>query len=346
MLKDIAFWLNAAYQSQIKLSGIVYLHPIDMNRMTGSASKNLRMFNKLCGDASLPTVVLATTMWKHVEEEEGIKRQEQLKSTLEFWGEMVSKGSRVFRHDDSRVSAMNIITYILDQKKTTVLQIQRQMVDEGKNLNETAAGQELEKELVKQRELFEKRLREAEQEMKEAMEEGNRRAIEEAAAQQERFQKKLNEALKGSQELNVSMQKLLEQKEAENKKTVEEFQLERQRSKEESELNPAKMEELKRQMKARDDDLEDQRRRHQSDMDEVNRKMAQENANSQKSFQEWMAAERLRLAQEQAHITSSGSTANTSQSGSFATSLQGQVFSAVIATEIVNAAAQGGCVMM
>ncbi|KAK0823568.1 hypothetical protein LTS02_018416, partial [Friedmanniomyces endolithicus] len=116
---------------------------------------------------------------------------------------------------------MNIVTYILDQRKTTVLQIQRQMVDEGKTLDETSAGQELERELIKQRKLFERRLQEAQDDMKEAIEEGNRKSIEDAAAQQERFQNKLNEAIKGSDDLRVSMEELLQKKDAEFKRVLE-----------------------------------------------------------------------------------------------------------------------------
>ena len=124
VLKDIAFWLSEAYRRQIKLSGIAYLRPIDRNRMTGAAYKNLRMFHKLCGDGSLPSVVLATTMWGNVKEGIGEQRENELKRRPDFWGDMAAHGSRVFRHEDSRASAMNIITYILDQRRTSVLQIQ------------------------------------------------------------------------------------------------------------------------------------------------------------------------------------------------------------------------------
>ncbi|KAK0257976.1 hypothetical protein LTS16_002045 [Friedmanniomyces endolithicus] len=295
VLKDIVFWLNAAYQRQIRLSGIVYLHPIDKNRMTGSAYKNLRMFQKLCGDASLQSVVLATTMWKNIDEVDGIKRQEQLKTQPDFWGDMVHQGSRVFRHDDSRASAMNIVTYILDQRRTTVLQIQRQMVDEGKTLDETSAGQELERELIKQRKLFERRLQEAQDDMKEAIEEGNRKSIEDAAAQQERFQNKLNEAIKGSDDLRVSMEELLQKKDAEFKRVLENVELEKSRSQEEAKLVTQQMQELDLKVKASQAETEDQRRRHQSEIDEMSIRLAKESNDNQVTYQEWLSVERARL---------------------------------------------------
>ncbi|KAG9602826.1 hypothetical protein KCU86_g1472, partial [Aureobasidium melanogenum] len=239
VLRDIVFWLNAAYKESVKLSGIVYLHPIDHRRMTGSAYKNLRMFRKLCGDESLQTVVLGTTMWSHADNH-AEERLQELQNTAEFWGDMMAKGSRVFRHDDSRASAMKVISYILDQRKTTVLQIQRQMVDEGKSLIETSAGKELEKVLLQERERFEKRLKAAREEMEEAIQEGNRIAANEAAEQQEQLQKKITEAMQGAQELKISMEKLLEKKDAEYKEAMAELQLQKQQSQQESQSNVAK----------------------------------------------------------------------------------------------------------
>lgn len=59
VLKDVAFWLAAAYSKSVRLAGIIYLHRIIDPRMQGSALKNLRMFQKLCGDGNLGSVVLA-----------------------------------------------------------------------------------------------------------------------------------------------------------------------------------------------------------------------------------------------------------------------------------------------
>ncbi|KAH0268569.1 hypothetical protein KCU91_g9311, partial [Aureobasidium melanogenum] len=286
VLRDIVFWLNAAYKESVKLSGIVYLHPIDHRRMTGSAYKNLRMFRKLCGDESLQTVVLGTTMWSHADNH-AEERLQELQNTAEFWGDMMAKGSRVFRHDDSRASAMKVISYILDQRKTTVLQIQRQMVDEGKSLIETSAGKELEKVLLQERERFEKRLKAAREEMEEAIQEGNRIAANEAAEQQEQLQRKITEAMQGAQELKISMEKLLEKKDAEYKEAMAELQLQKQQSQQESQSNVAKIEELKREMRARDEEADEQRRQYQKDIAEISSESTKEWTESQASFHDW-----------------------------------------------------------
>ncbi|KAG9764077.1 hypothetical protein KCU73_g1120, partial [Aureobasidium melanogenum] len=286
VLRDIVFWLNAAYKENVKLSGIVYLHPIDHNKMTGSAYKNLRMFRKLCGDESLQTVVLGTTMWANVKDDIGDRRLQELQNTAEFWGDMTAKGSRVFRHDDSGASAMKLISYILDQRKTTVLQIQRQMVDEGKSLDETSAGEELEKVLLQQREQFEKRLKEAREEMEEAIQKGNSEAANEAAEQQERFQKRIAEAMQGTQELKVSMERLLEQKNVEYNMAIAELQLQRQQ---ESLLAIARAEEVDRKMRVKDEEAVEQQRRHLRDIDEIRSRSSKELTESQERFRDLMA---------------------------------------------------------
>lgn len=67
-------------------------------RMQGSAKKNLFMFKKLCGNDALKNVLLATTMWDRVGDVEGSARESELISTPDFWGWMVGRGSRVYRH--------------------------------------------------------------------------------------------------------------------------------------------------------------------------------------------------------------------------------------------------------
>jgi GTP-binding protein EngB required for normal cell division len=98
VLRELATWLADSYTAKINLSGIIYLHRISDIRMQGSAKKNLYMFKKLCGNNALKNVILGTTMWDKVSETEGTARELELTSTSDFWGWMVSQGSRVYRH--------------------------------------------------------------------------------------------------------------------------------------------------------------------------------------------------------------------------------------------------------
>ncbi|KDR82096.1 hypothetical protein GALMADRAFT_115026, partial [Galerina marginata CBS 339.88] len=80
-------WLVNAYKEKVTLAGIVYLHRITDNRMSGAYYQNLRMFDELCGEKAAANVVLVTTMWDKVEADVGEMREEDL--TKNYWKKMI-----------------------------------------------------------------------------------------------------------------------------------------------------------------------------------------------------------------------------------------------------------------
>lgn len=136
ILREIASWLSASYSNKIKLHGIIYLHPITDARMQGSAKRNLYMSKKLCGNNALKNVVLATTMWERVHEEDGIQRESQLKEKQDFWGYMLDNGNQIHRHFNHRDSAISLIRSLVGRSSVNakvVLDIQAELVDHGKD---------------------------------------------------------------------------------------------------------------------------------------------------------------------------------------------------------------------
>lgn len=131
--------------------------------------KNLRMFKKLCGESSLASVVLATTMWDDVDEDTGNKREQELKTNPRFWAGMIGSGSTVFRHDRKLESAMGIISYLIKKERPIDTDIAREMVDNNKTLDQTSAGIEVTTELAEQKKRFEEQLNTIKIEMEEAM---------------------------------------------------------------------------------------------------------------------------------------------------------------------------------
>ena len=124
------------------LSGILYLHRISDNRMAGTPLKNLRMFNKLCGKSSLHQIILATTMWHDVRDDEGEIRETELRE--KYWKAMTTQGSTVARFLGTFDSAWDVIGHLLfDPNDRIIAQIQREMVDLKKQLPETKAGRKL-----------------------------------------------------------------------------------------------------------------------------------------------------------------------------------------------------------
>ncbi|MCJ1356516.1 MAG: hypothetical protein MMC33_006511 [Icmadophila ericetorum] len=156
-LKELSIWLNLTYRADVKLTGIIYLHRISDNRISGSAILNLNMLKRLCGDDCLPNVILATTMWSEPTETQQFTAQEdreaELKNKSKFWGDLIEKGTTTTRYDGTYASALSIISD-LEKRPRITLDIQRQMVDEGCTLIQTTAGRYLNEGLLeKEKEL-------------------------------------------------------------------------------------------------------------------------------------------------------------------------------------------------
>ncbi|KAJ3873810.1 lipoxygenase [Lentinula edodes] len=152
VLKKIAEFLLNKYDEKRKLNGLIYLHRMSDPRFGGQASRNLKMFQNLCGPSAYRNIVVLTTFWDRVSAEEGLMREEQLKFT--FFSNIVAGGARFMRHDRTAQSAREVIAHILTLSPTDV-QIQEEIRVDGKGLEETAAGlvhrEEVERVLEKHR---------------------------------------------------------------------------------------------------------------------------------------------------------------------------------------------------
>lgn len=237
VLTTLAVWLSASYQHNFKLDSILYLQRITDLRMSGSSLKNLRIFKDICGSGSLSSVVLVTTMWDRFNDEEIIaatKREEELVSNPEFWGSMIRQGSLTYRHFGTRESASHIVSSIIAKTTTTVLQIQTELVDEGKTLSETRAGQGLNKELVELKKMYEKELRELQAETKEAIAQKDEQSAKLLAIEQLGSERKVEKIEKERRALLDHRTKvLLSEKEKEVKAMKEKHQQETTRLREE-----------------------------------------------------------------------------------------------------------------
>ncbi|KZP32047.1 hypothetical protein FIBSPDRAFT_1023769 [Athelia psychrophila] len=145
LLGQIADWCVKAYKEKVPLSAIVYLHRISDNRMAGSPLKNLQMFASMCGQGAMPRVILGTTMWSETMPATGVRREKELKGT--FWANMIKEGCKVQRFDDSYLSAWETVGELPAVQENVILS--REILDDKKNLNETAAGVKLTEELNK-----------------------------------------------------------------------------------------------------------------------------------------------------------------------------------------------------
>ena len=153
----IADYLSAAYSGGMKLTGIIYLHPISDRRFTHHAAKNLEMFKKLTGEANLKNVVLTTSMWDKVGEVEGGRREIELREN--FWSLLLALGAKTARYDGTHRSAVDVAATLIGNKPFYV-QLQEEMGRGHKSLRDTSAGQEVMLELHRLKEKHERELTE------------------------------------------------------------------------------------------------------------------------------------------------------------------------------------------
>ncbi|KAL7940286.1 hypothetical protein V8C42DRAFT_356358 [Trichoderma barbatum] len=169
VLQDIAYWLSESFKQGTKLSGMIYLHRITDVRMAGSARRNLLMFQKLCGKKIYSSVVLATSMWGLIDEATGAQRERELTETEEFWGYMHKNGSHIFRLAQTRESCLIIIRHILSFDSTIVLELQDEIVNQGRQIEDTEAGVQLNEDIIREREKHQAELQELKSQMQEEM---------------------------------------------------------------------------------------------------------------------------------------------------------------------------------
>jgi hypothetical protein len=228
VLKDVAFWLAAAYTKSTQLAGILYLHRISDVRMAGSALRNLRMFKQLCGSTNLNSVILATTHWKSVDEATGREREQELIATEEFWGGMVEKGSTVVRHDGTKQSALNIISSLVDKKIRITLEIAKQLIDQKRELSDTDAGQALQQELIAERKKFEAKLTELKMDMDEAMHDNDKKWMQRIEADKKMYDEKIKNTYSETEKLRIDIKRIAAEKEEQHRELLAQMKKERE----------------------------------------------------------------------------------------------------------------------
>ncbi|KAJ5591974.1 uncharacterized protein N7459_002343 [Penicillium hispanicum] len=176
-LGTLATYLGASYANGVRIHGIIMLHPISDNRMSGSSLRNIEMMKAMCGFTGYENLAIATSMWPatsdYTEKAIAENRETELLDNDQFFGALVTQGASVFRHneqgrrdpDEEMASAQSIVEHLIQQSDMDtpeVLQLQREIIDQKKTLGETAAGIAIAGDLYKARKAHEDQLRKIE----------------------------------------------------------------------------------------------------------------------------------------------------------------------------------------
>lgn len=163
VLEEVISYLGTHYQTKGLLSGVIYLHSILGNRIKGSDKLSVNMFKKLCGEDFQPSVLLATTMWDFVDPVLGAEResslyQSHLDAREDFCVEMIKHGAQVGRCYGTSESGRELLSLIIDPRiSPKSLQVQRELIGQGRYTADTSAGMILKKGIHDFQKLYEKR---------------------------------------------------------------------------------------------------------------------------------------------------------------------------------------------
>ena len=215
------------YEKGFKLSGAIYIHRISDKRFTGTAARNFNMFRELCGDEALENVVLVTNMWGEVSPEEGQDRENQL--TSKFFKPVLDKRAQMIRHLNTAQSAHNIIRGIV-KNRPVVLQIQRELVDEHKDISATAAGNAVSRELNEQMRRHQDELKGVEEEIEQVLKEKDEEARQELEEDRRRLQEQVEKIKKDKEGMAFKYVAEKERMEAKLKEMEQEAKKEMERA--------------------------------------------------------------------------------------------------------------------
>jgi len=225
------------------------------------------MFQKLCGESALRNVVIVTNMWGGVTTRVGEKREADLKGKDIFFKSILDKHAQMARHLNTVDSARSILRLMLNNPPLPLL-IQEEIADNGKDITETSAGQELDRELLEERRKHEEEKRILEEEIQQArkdMEDRLKKEQEEEARRQEEKRRYEEEKRILEEERQQAMR---DRDERRKKKLEEQAKLWEERRKHEEEMR--KLEEQRQQ------EMRDREERLKKELEEEARKMQDE----------------------------------------------------------------------
>lgn len=132
------------YENGSMLAGIIYMHRISDRRFTGVAGHNFDMLRKLCGESALENAILVANTWG--EDSLSLGDTAALDPILQFFKPATDKGAQLTRHRNTTQSAHDTMRCVVNNRPIP-LQIQRDLVEERKDLIDTSAGKVISDEL-------------------------------------------------------------------------------------------------------------------------------------------------------------------------------------------------------
>ncbi|KAG8691063.1 hypothetical protein FRC11_007086 [Ceratobasidium sp. 423] len=182
----VAVCLSEMYESAQQkphIHGVLYVHRITDNRMTGSSITNLRVFRKLIGPHVFKNLVFVTNRWSDPPDPKHIKFEDELIHDDQYFGRAIRAGARGgadyrILEGSSCSQAQKTLLDLFLEYDPELLQIQRDLIDENKAIGETEAGQVVFEDLNRFKEDIRKEVESLRQELSELKDDESKEEIE------------------------------------------------------------------------------------------------------------------------------------------------------------------------
>jgi len=134
--------------------------------------RSLQLLNAMCGKTSFSNLVLATSKWDrswNPRDQRSARAREVELQKLDLWGYMLRMGAKMYRHDNTKESALRIMDHTQSLEGNMSLRIQQEMIEQKFNLDQTVAGQQVQNYLLAKIGQYKKKLLELQNEYVKAM---------------------------------------------------------------------------------------------------------------------------------------------------------------------------------
>lgn len=247
------------------------MHRISDPKLSGTSKRNFALFRTLCGDKTLRNVVVVTNMWSLVDAAVGERRERELATDEVLFKPVLDKGAVMMRHTyacaQTQKESAHAILQRFVENHPEALAIQTEVVQEGRGVDSTSAGMQLQEEMNRELEATKQRqegeLRRAQEVIAEAVREQEARQ----AAEIERARREMEEEMKRAREAHEREMR----RQAEESRQAEEQRQELERARE------AARAELER--------IQGERRRLQEEAERIAREAAAESARMHEEMQ-------------------------------------------------------------
>jgi len=169
------------------------------------------MLKNLCGDATMNHLMLCTTMWDRVPEEEGYGLFDELCES-EAWKEMISKGAGIAMissmNSNARAEAEKVVSQLIKNADPVEVAIQDEMVNQKLKVAETGAGKVLDEHLREMQAEGERELKELRDRLREENEINAAKAQAEIRAKEEEVEKLKAQAEEQARERQAQAEQL------------------------------------------------------------------------------------------------------------------------------------------